>query len=43
MCREFAEAELQPVAAALDKQQKFPTDQVNAFSLPKKEMYKLVH
>lgn len=27
-CREFAEAELRPVAAVLDKQHRFPSDQV---------------
>lgn len=29
LCREFSEAELQPIAAMLDKQQMFPIDQVN--------------
>lgn len=28
MCREFSEAELRPVAATLDKQQMFPSDQI---------------
>lgn len=29
LCQEFSEAELRPVAAFLDKQQTFPTEQVN--------------
>lgn len=33
VCREFSEAELRPVAAELDKQQKFPSKQVNLFTL----------
>lgn len=31
VCREFSEAELRPIAATLDKQQMFPSDQVNKY------------